>query len=142
MFREPFPLKKRRNWDSLPVDAGDDMVHPESRMVMVILFPDPTSCPYAIVGTMQGIIDGDDDGQQPRHDGQNLVSDDSVLRVGFALGEGIDYNIRKSIISNTNLPFDLPQHQTRSGRAVEGSKDEKTYFHANSPLYLLWLQAQ
>ncbi len=58
---------------------------------MVILFPDPASRPDAIVRAVEGIVEGDDEGQQPSEDSQDLVSDDGVLGVGIALGEGIDY---------------------------------------------------
>lgn len=76
----------------LPVDASDDVVHSEGRVVVVILPPYLTSWPDAIVGAVEGIVKGHDDSQQPGDDSQDLVSDDGVLGVGFALGEGIDYS--------------------------------------------------
>lgn len=67
------------------------MVHSEGRVVVVILPPDLTPCPDAIVGAVERVVERDDDGEQPGGDGQDLVRDDRVLGVGFALGEGIDY---------------------------------------------------
>lgn len=62
---------------------------------MIILSPDLTSRPDAIVGAVEGIVEGDDDGHQPCDGGQHLVRDDGVLGMGLALGEGIDYTIMK-----------------------------------------------
>lgn len=75
----------------LPVDAGNDMIHSEGRVVVIILPPDLASWPDAIVGAVERVVERDDDGEKPGGDGQDLIRDDRVLGVGFALGERVDY---------------------------------------------------
>lgn len=54
-------MAERRHSHS-PVDAGDDVVHSEGRVIVIILPPDLASWPDAIVGAVEGIVEGDDNG--------------------------------------------------------------------------------
>lgn len=82
-----------KNEEHQPVDAGDDVVHAEGRVVRIVLGPYLPAIPDAIVGLVEGVVEGDDDGQQPGDCCQDLVSDDGVLAVAIALREWIDYSV-------------------------------------------------
>lgn len=58
---------------NLPVDASDDVVHPERGVESIVLLPYLPTSPDAIMGLMEGVVDGDDDGQQPGDGSQDLV---------------------------------------------------------------------
>ncbi len=60
-------------YGGLPVDAGDDVVHLEGGVIRIVLTPYPTTSPDAIVRGVEGVVDGDDDGQKPGDGCQNLV---------------------------------------------------------------------
>jgi hypothetical protein len=49
----------------IPVDGGDNWVQGESSAVHVVLLPDLSISSVAIVGTVKGVVDGDDKGQDP-----------------------------------------------------------------------------
>lgn len=108
----------------LPIDAGDDMIHSEGRLVVIVLPPDLTSWPDAIVGAVERVVERDDDGEQPGNGGQDLVRDDRVLGVGFALGEGIDYRRAQERLARSPNRFcsqiiDLGDMGNRTDRRIE-----------------------
>jgi hypothetical protein len=72
-----------------PVDGGDDWVQSESSAVHVVLFPDLSVSSVAIVGTMKGIVNGDDKGQDPSDKGENLVGEDRIVGVRVPFPKGI-----------------------------------------------------
>jgi hypothetical protein len=39
------------------------------------------------------VVDGDDDGEQPAQDGEDLVGGDGHGRVRLPLGEGVDWDL-------------------------------------------------
>lgn len=73
----------------IPVDGGDDGVQSESGAVHVVLLPDLSVSSVAIVRTVESIVNGDDQGQDPGNKGQNLVGEDRVVRVGVLFPKGI-----------------------------------------------------
>lgn len=72
-----------------PVDGGDDRVQSESGAVHVVLLPDLSVSSVAVVRTVESIVNGDDQGQDPGNKGQNLVGEDRVVRVGVPFPKGI-----------------------------------------------------
>lgn len=79
-----------KNEKNDPVDTGNDVIHSKCRVVVVVLSPDPAPRPDAIVGAVECIVKRDNDGEKPGYDGQDLIRDDAVLGMGFALSEWID----------------------------------------------------
>lgn len=44
-----------------------------------------------VVWGVEGIVDGGDDDEEPREDGEDLVDPDGLCVVGVALGEWVDW---------------------------------------------------
>ena len=83
-----------------PVDTGDNMVHPESSVVVIVLAPYPPAVQSTIIGCIKSIIERDDQGQEPGDSGEDLVGDNGVLAVFVAFSERVDYSgIAKHLIS-------------------------------------------
>lgn len=74
-----------------PVDGSDDWVQSESSAVHVVLLPDLSVSRVAIIGTVEGVIDGDNEGQDPGEKGEDLVGKDCTIGVGVPLHKGIVY---------------------------------------------------
>lgn len=72
-----------------PVDVGKDTVHGERGRVEVVLIPDTLADGVAILGRVHIVVDGNDDGQKPGEEGQDLVGRDGHRAVRLALGEGV-----------------------------------------------------
>lgn len=72
-----------------PVDGSDDWVQSESSAVHVVLLPDLSVSRVAIIGTVEGVIDSDNEGQDPGNKGKDLVGKDCAVGVGVPLHEGI-----------------------------------------------------
>ena len=66
------------------------MVHAKSRVVVVVLAPYPPLVQDAIVGRAEGVVERDDQGQEPGDGGEDLVDDDGVLAMLVSLGERVD----------------------------------------------------
>lgn len=77
-------------WLGLPVDGGDDVVHAKCCEVVVILPPDRPAMVRAILRIVDGVFEGDNNGQQPSDDRQHLVSNNGILAVLVALCEWVD----------------------------------------------------
>ena len=45
----------------------------------------------SFTGIVKGVVEGDDDGQQPCGDGEDLVGDDGAPAVIVAFGEGVNW---------------------------------------------------
>lgn len=73
-----------------PVDGGDDRVHGKGTGVERVLVPNALTDRVAIVRRVNGVVDGDDDGQHPGNERENLVGGHRSRAVRLALGEGID----------------------------------------------------
>ena len=73
-----------------PVDGGDDRVHGKGTGVERVLVPNALADRVAIVRRVNGVVDGDDDGQHPGDEREDLVGGHRSRAVGLALGEGID----------------------------------------------------
>jgi hypothetical protein len=73
----------------VPEDGGDDRVEAESGRVSVVLAPDVSARVNAIVRSVEGVVEGDDDRQQPGQDGEDLVDSDGASAVAFPLAEGV-----------------------------------------------------
>ena len=65
------------------------MVHGKSTGIQIVLIPDPLANMVAIVGSVNGVVDGDGNRQQPSEGRQDLVGDDGTSTVGFAPREGV-----------------------------------------------------
>jgi hypothetical protein len=73
-----------------PVDGSDDWVQSESSAVHVVLLPDLSVSRVAIIiGTVEGVINSDNKGQDPGNEGEDLVGKDCTVGVGVPLHEGI-----------------------------------------------------
>jgi hypothetical protein len=72
-----------------PVDGSDDWVQSESSAVHMVLLPDLSVSRVAIIGTVEGVIDSDNKGQDPGNEGEDLVGKDCTVGVGVPLHEGI-----------------------------------------------------
>lgn len=57
----------------------------------MVLLPDLAVSSVAIIRTMERIVNGDDKGQDPGNESQNLVYEDRIVRMGVPLPEGIVY---------------------------------------------------
>ena len=85
-----------------PVDAGDDVVHAKSSVVMVVLAPYPPSVQGTVMRCMEGVVERDDQGQEPGDSGEDLVDDDGVLAMLVAFSERVDYEgIARQLISKS-----------------------------------------
>jgi len=62
-----------------PVDGGDGRVQAESSGVHVVLLPDRSVSRVAIFGTADGVVNGDDEGQDPGEESQDLVRENSSV---------------------------------------------------------------
>ena len=51
--------------------------------------PDAVAGQGAIEGSVERVVDRDDDGQQPSDNGQRLVGDDGTFAVVVSLSEGV-----------------------------------------------------
>lgn len=74
---------------NLPVNISKDVVHGEGAGIQIVLVPYAPADMEAIVRLVNSIVDGDDDGQKPREQGQNLVCDDGAIAVRLPLTEGV-----------------------------------------------------
>lgn len=75
-----------------PVDGGDDWVQSESSAVHVVLLPDLSVSRVAIIiGTVEGVINSDNKGQDPGNEGEDLVGKDCTVGVRVPFHEGIVY---------------------------------------------------
>jgi hypothetical protein len=74
-----------------PVDGCDDRVQRKGSAIHVVLLPDLSISCVPIVGTVEGVVDSDDEGQDPGDESKNLVGEDRTTRVGFPLTKGIVY---------------------------------------------------
>lgn len=72
-----------------PVDLGDDRVEAEGGFPSGVLAPDGSSSVVAILWTVEGVPDRDDDGENPGHEGEDLVSRDAAVAMALLLGEGV-----------------------------------------------------
>lgn len=72
-----------------PVNVTEDGAHGKCRSVQVVLVPDTAADGEAILGLVEDIVDGDDDGQEPREEGKNLVGDDGAGAVRLAVAKGV-----------------------------------------------------
>ena len=83
-----------------PVDAGDDVVHAKSSVIVIVLAPYPPAVQSTIIGCIKSIVERDDQGQEPGDSGEDLVGDNGVLAVFVAFSERVDYSgIAKHLIS-------------------------------------------
>ena len=73
-----------------PVDAGDDVVHAKSSVIVIVLAPYPPAVQSTIIGCIESIVERDDQGQEPGDGGEDLVDDDGVLAMLVSLGERVD----------------------------------------------------
>jgi hypothetical protein len=60
----------------------------------MVLLPDLSVSRVAIIGTVEGVIDSDNKGQDPGNEGEDLVGKDCTVGVGVPLHEGIVYRER------------------------------------------------
>lgn len=67
------------------------MVHAEGGEVVVVLMPDGASVVGPIEGVVGGILEGNDNREQPGDNREHLEGDDGVLAVLIALGERVDW---------------------------------------------------
>jgi len=81
---------------SSPVNGCDDWVQRKGSAIHVVLFPDLSISCVPIVGTVEGVVDSDDEGQDPGDESKNLVGEDGTTRVGFPLTKGIVYGMGQS----------------------------------------------
>ena len=59
-----------------PIDGGDDRVHGKGSWVQRVLIPDALADGVAIVRRVDCVVYGDDNGQGPGNERQDLVSRD------------------------------------------------------------------
>ena len=60
-------------------------------MVSTVLTPDGVTLVLSnIVWAVEGVVDGRDNDEEPREDGEDLVGPDGLCVVGVALGEWVD----------------------------------------------------
>jgi hypothetical protein len=72
-----------------PVDGGDDWVQRKGSAIHVVLLPDLSISRVPIIGTVESVVDSNDEGQDPGDESKNLVGEDRTIRVGFPLTKGI-----------------------------------------------------
>lgn len=58
---------------------------------MSVLAPDCSLLGDIIVWRVEGIVDAADDGEEPCHDGKDLIPENRLGVVGLALGEGVNW---------------------------------------------------
>jgi hypothetical protein len=68
--------ERRGAWEDEPVDGGDDWVESEAGWVAVVLVPDGPAVVFPVVRRLEGIVNGDDDREQPACKSEDLVPDD------------------------------------------------------------------
>ena len=73
----------------VPENGGDDRVQTESSGVSVILMPDVSALEGTIVRSMEGVVEGDNDRQQPGQDGENLIEGNRAGAMALPLAEGV-----------------------------------------------------
>ena len=77
----------------VPVDGSDQAVQGKCGVVGRVLAPDGVTNMLAdIVWRVEGVVDGGDDNEEPREDGEDLVGPDRLCVVGVALGEWVDWS--------------------------------------------------
>lgn len=81
--------RKQAEKKKVPENVGNNTVHGKRSGIEIVLIPDATSDGMAIVGSMRSVIDGDDEGDEPSDEGQNLVGEDSLLGMRILLTEGV-----------------------------------------------------
>jgi hypothetical protein len=57
----------------------------------VVLLPDLSISRVPIIGTVEGVVDSDNEGQDPGDESEDLVGEDRTIGVGFPLTKGIVY---------------------------------------------------
>lgn len=72
-----------------PIDLSNDGIHGESSWVQVVDVPDASSDAVAIVRFVNGVVDRDDDGEEPGEEGEDLEGDDGAVGMGIPLAEGV-----------------------------------------------------
>lgn len=72
-----------------PVDGSNDVVHGKGTGIQIVLVPDPLANMVTIVGSVNGVVDRNGDGQQPSEGREDFVSGDGTTAVGFAPREGV-----------------------------------------------------
>lgn len=72
------------------------MVHGKGAGIQIVLVPYVPADMVAIMRLVNGIVDGDDDGQNPREQGQDFVCDDGAVAVRLPLAEGVPFGANVS----------------------------------------------
>lgn len=73
-----------------PVDGGDGGIQGKGRAIQSIQVPEASANVVAIVRLVQGVVDGDDDRQDPSKECENLVGEDGPRRMILPLAEGVE----------------------------------------------------
>lgn len=74
-----------------PVDVAEDGVHGEGGAVEVVLVPDAAADGVAVLGLVDDIVDGDDDGEEPGYEGEEFVGEDGAGGVRLAVAKGVPW---------------------------------------------------
>lgn len=88
---------------NLPVNISEDVVHGKGAGIQIVLVPYAPADMEAIVRLVNSIVDGDDDGQKPREQGQNLICDDGAIAVRLPLTEGVPCDGHISTLCRTGI---------------------------------------
>jgi hypothetical protein len=77
------------NEEDDPEGGGDDRVQGEGTWVKGVLVPNTLPNCVAIVRRVDGVVDGDDEREDPGNEGEGLVGSDGPRAVGFPFAKGI-----------------------------------------------------
>lgn len=77
---------------SIPVDGSDQAVQGKCGVVGTVLTPDGVTLVLSnIVWAVKSVVDGGDNNEEPREDGEDLVGPDGLRIVGVAFREWVDW---------------------------------------------------
>lgn len=72
-----------------PVDTGDNTVHGEGSVVVVVLAPDGVAMIATLVWTLEGVVDAGNGEEEPGEGGADFVGEDGIAGALAAVGEGV-----------------------------------------------------
>lgn len=83
-------IAKLDNEQNKPVDGGDGGILCETRTMGIVLAPNGPANEVSIVRRFEIVVNGRDDGEDPREQSQDLVSGDGCRAMRFPLREGVE----------------------------------------------------
>lgn len=90
---------------NVPVNIAEDGAHGKGGWVQVVLVPESAADGEAILGLVDNIVDGHNDGEEPSDNGQNLEGDNGATTVRLPAAEGVPYMIQSIFGSTNSFPF-------------------------------------